>query len=428
MIFRLSYIVLITLLSPFFLFGLYKTKPGKPKIGSRWKEHWGFTPALSCTSEPIWIHAVSVGETIAAIPIIHKLKSQYPQIEILLTTTTTTGFEQAKKLGDLVTHRYMPLDFPFAIKRFLKVIKPSQLIIMETEIWPNTLYYSRLAGVPVSLINARLSDKSFQGYAKIKPLIRLVNDCVSQIICQYASDAKNFERLGISPHKLALSGSIKFDISISDEVNKKGRDLRLRLGSQRPVWIAASTHAGEDEIVLAAHQKVLDVYKDALLILVPRHPERFAQVKLLAQKSHTTVTRSSNKIPSDSTQVYLGDTMGEMLELLEASDVCFMGGSLLGDKVGGHNLLEPAALAKPTLIGPSYYNFQDITDSLIAQGACKVVMNENELAHNLLTLFKDHSLSTKRGRRSYDFVKGNTGAVDIIVHHIIHGQYGQSRG
>lgn len=419
MIFRLSYTLLITVLSPFFLFGLYKTKAGKPKIGSRWREHWGFTPALSYTSKPIWIHAVSVGETIAAIPIIHKLKAQSPQVEIVLTTTTTTGFEQAKKLGELVTHRYMPLDFPFAIKRFLKVIKPSQLVIMETELWPNTLHYSRLAGVPISLINARLSDKSYCGYAKLKPLIRLVNDCVNQIICQYANDARNFEKLGISPQKLALSGSIKFDITISNDVRKKGKELRIALGDDRPVWIAASTHAGEDEIVLAAHQKVLDVYKDALLILVPRHPERFTQVKMLAQKNHVTIAHSSNKILSGSTQVYLGDTMGEMLEFLEASDVCFMGGSLLGDKVGGHNLLEPAALAKPTLIGPSYFNFQDITDSLIAQDACKVVRNENDLAHCLLTLFNDHSLCSKRGARGHAFVKENTGAVDIIVRHII---------
>ena len=411
--------MLITILSPFFLFGLYKTRSGKPKIGSRWREHWGFTPALSYTSKPIWIHAVSVGETIAAVPIIHKLKAQYPQVEILLTTTTTTGFEQAKKLGDLVTHRYMPLDLPFAIKRFLKIIKPSQLVIMETELWPNTLHYSRLAGVPISLINARLSDKSYRGYAKLKPLIRLVNDCVNQIICQYANDAENFEKLGTPPHKLALSGSIKFDISISKEVHKKGKDLRLALGDNRPVWIAASTHAGEDEIVLAAHQKVLDVHNDALLILVPRHPERFTQVKVLAQKNHITVAHSSNKTLPGSTQVYLGDTMGEMLEFLEASDVCFMGGSLLGDKVGGHNLLEPAALAKPTLIGPSYFNFQDITDYLIAQDACKVVRNENELAHGVLTLFNDHSLRSKRGIRGQAFVKENTGAVDIIVRHII---------
>ncbi len=420
MIFRLSYTLLITILSPFFLFGLYKTRPGKPKIGARWREHWGFTPALSYTSKPIWIHAVSVGETIAAVPIIHKLKAQHPQVEILLTTTTTTGFEQAKKLGDLVTHRYMPLDFPFAIKRFLKVIKPRQLVIMETEIWPNTLHYTRLAEVPISLINARLSDKSYRGYTKLKPLIGLVNDCVGQIICQYANDAKNFEKLGISPQKLALSGSIKFDITISNDVRKKGKELRLALGDDRPVWIAASTHAGEDEIVLAAHQKVLDVYKDALLILVPRHPERFTQVRMLAQKNHVTVAHSSNKILSDSTQVYLGDTMGDMLEFLEASDVCFMGGSLLGDKVGGHNLLEPAALSKPTLIGPSYFNFQDITDSLIAQGACKIVMNENELAKSLLTLFDDHSLRAKCGKKGHAFVKENTGAVDIIVRHIIH--------
>ncbi len=415
MFFRLVYTVLLTLVSPLFICSLYKAKSGKPRVGSRWREHWGFPPALHYNERPIWVHAVSMGETIAATPLIYKLKEQYPDINIVLTTTTATGAEQAKKLGKLVTHRYMPFDFPFAIDRFLKVIRPCQLIVMETEIWPNTLHLSNLAGIPITIVNARLSDKSCNGYKKVPTLAKQLNRCITRIVCQYPNDANNFIKLGVNAEKLSVSGSIKFDIVVKQETKNKGQELRKTLGLSRPVWIAASTHEGEDEIVLSAHASLLKHKPDAILILVPRHPERFSKVKCLSEENFTTVSRSNEEKVTNSTQVYLADTMGEMFELIQASDICFMGGSLIGDKVGGHNLLEPAALAKATLTGPSFYNFQDITQALIAHNACSVIQSSEELFESLLSLFNNDTLRINKGQAALEFVQSNSGALETTI-------------
>ncbi|WP_322803475.1 lipid IV(A) 3-deoxy-D-manno-octulosonic acid transferase [Vibrio alfacsensis] len=366
MLIRIIYTLLLALASPILLFGLYKSKPNKPKFGKRWKEHFGFTPKLESTERPIWIHAVSVGESIAAIPLIKALKEKRPEQPILVTTTTSTGAEQIAKLGDLIEHRYMPIDFAFAVKGFLKASQPKQMLIIETELWPNTLNEVHKADIPISVVNARLSEKSCKNYAKVQPLFNLFIPCLDKVLCQTESDAERFERLGVSKEKLEVTGSIKFDIQISQDVREQGKALRTELGQDRPVWIAASTHKGEDEQVLEAHRQVLVSHPDALLVLVPRHPERFDNVFELCQKQgFNTVRRTSQTEVTESTQVYLGDTMGEMLTLIGATDVCFMGGSLAGDKIGGHNVLEPAALGVPVITGPSYYNFKEIVEQLM---------------------------------------------------------------
>jgi 3-deoxy-D-manno-octulosonic-acid transferase len=381
MLIRLIYTLLLAIASPILLFGFYKSKPNKPKFGSRWKEHFGITPKINTDQRPIWIHAVSVGESIAAAPLIKALKKQNPEQAILVTTTTSTGAEQIAKLGDLVEHRYMPIDFSFAIKGFLKATNPKQMLIIETELWPNTLHTVHKAGIPITIVNARLSEKSCRNYAKVQPLFNLLHPKLTQVLCQTESDAKRFSRLGVDSKKLSVTGSIKFDIQISDEVKAKGKELRSALGEHRPVWIAASTHKGEDEQILNAHKKVLESYPDALLILVPRHPERFDSVfELCQQHSFETIRRTSQSEVAESTQVYLGDTMGEMLILVGAADVCFMGGSLVGDKVGGHNVLEPAALGVPVITGPSYFNFTEIVGKFIALNGLLVVPEETELA------------------------------------------------
>jgi 3-deoxy-D-manno-octulosonic-acid transferase len=380
MLIRFIYTLVLTLAAPFLLFGLYKSKPNKPKFGDRWKEHFGITPKLDSSQRPIWIHAVSVGESIAAIPLIKELKKQDPEMPILVTTTTSTGAEQVAKLGDLVEHRYMPIDFSWAVKGFLSAIKPTQLLIIETELWPNTLHAVHNAGVPITVVNARLSEKSCNNYAKVQPLFNLLHPCLSKVLCQTESDAARFERLRVDKNKLTVTGSIKFDIQISEDTREKGKALRAELGTNRPVWIAASTHKGEDEQVLDAHKKVLESHPDALLIIVPRHPERFDSVFELCQQRGFNTTRRTDQpttmqpiqttqqqeqyTSSELSQVYLGDTMGEMLTLIGAADICFMGGSLIGDKVGGHNVLEPAALGVPVITGPSYYNFTDIVENL----------------------------------------------------------------
>lgn len=328
MLIRIIYTLLLALASPILLFGLYKSKPNKPKFGKRWKEHFGFTPKLKATERPIWIHAVSVGESIAAIPLIKALKEKRPEQPILVTTTTSTGAEQIAKLGDLVEHRYMPIDFAFAVKGFLKASQPKQMLIIETELWPNTLNEVHKADIPISVVNARLSEKSCKNYAKVQPLFNLLVPCLDKVLCQTESDAERFECLGVSKEKLEVTGSIKFDIQISQDVREQGKALRTELGHDRPVWIAASTHKGEDEQVLEAHRQVLESHPDALLVLVPRHPERFDNVFELCQKQgFNTVRRTSQTEVTESTQVYLGDTMGEMLTLIGAADVCFMGES-----------------------------------------------------------------------------------------------------
>ncbi|KGR34533.1 3-deoxy-D-manno-octulosonic-acid transferase [Vibrio campbellii] len=389
MLIRIFYTLLLALASPFLLFGLYKSKPNKPKFGQRWKEHFGITPKLETAERPIWIHAVSVGESIAAIPLIKELKKQNPTQPILVTTTTSTGAEQIAKLGGLVEHRYMPIDFGFAVKGFLKATRPKQMLIIETELWPNTLRAVHDSEIPITVVNARLSEKSCKNYAKVQPLFNLLTPCLDKVLCQTESDAERFERLGVDRHRLFVTGSIKFDIQISEEVKEKGKALRAELGIKRPIWIAASTHKGEDEQILEAHKKILESHPTALLILVPRHPERFDNVFELCQKlGFEAARRTSRTEVTESTQVYLGDTMGEMLVLMGAADICFMGGSLVGDKVGGHNVLEPIALGLPVINGPSYFNFKDIVEEFRSLNKIHVIENSSVLAEQVTDLLR----------------------------------------
>ncbi|ELX4206511.1 lipid IV(A) 3-deoxy-D-manno-octulosonic acid transferase [Vibrio vulnificus] len=419
MLVRWLYTLLLALAAPLLLFGLYRRKPNKPKFGKRWKEHFGITPTLDGQNQPLWIHAVSVGESLAAIPLIKAIKEKTPDQVIVVTTTTSTGAEQIAKLGNLVEHRYMPIDFAFAVRGFLKAINPAKMLIIETELWPNTLATVHKANIPIIVINARLSEKSQQNYAKVQPLFNLIHPCLGKVLCQSQADADRFAKLGIPTNKLSVTGSIKFDIHISDEIKHQGAELRTLLGEQRPVWIAASTHKGEDEQVLDAHRQVLETHPNALLILVPRHPERFDSVFELCQtQGFETVRRTQAHSIADSTQVYLGDTMGEMLVLLGAADVCFMGGSLVGDKVGGHNVLEPAALGVPVIIGPSYYNFKEITEELFAEN-CISVNTADTLPTSLGELFDDPDHREKLITNASKVVKRNQGSLQHTMNSVL---------
>ncbi|EPM6963337.1 lipid IV(A) 3-deoxy-D-manno-octulosonic acid transferase [Vibrio alginolyticus] len=416
MLVRIVYTLLLALASPLLLFGLYKSKPNKPQFGSRWKEHFGITPKLKCNDKPIWIHAVSVGESIAATPLIKALKEQNPEQSILVTTTTSTGAEQIAKLGDLIEHRYMPIDFGFAIKGFLKAVQPKQMLIIETELWPNTLHNVYKAGIPITVVNARLSEKSCQNYAKIQRLFNQLHPCLTQVLCQTDSDAERFERLGVEKKKLSVTGSIKFDIQISEQVKQQGQQLRAQLGNDRPIWIAASTHKGEDEQVLDAHRQVLKSHPNALLVLVPRHPERFDDVfTLCQQQGFNTVRRTSTHAVETNTQVYLGDTMGEMLTLMGAADICFMGGSLVGNKVGGHNVLEPAALGVPIINGPSFFNFQEIVDSFVKECGLIIVKDRSTLAKTIIQLIEIPEKRIAYHTAASKIVNMNQGAIKNTI-------------
>ncbi|ELG2044659.1 lipid IV(A) 3-deoxy-D-manno-octulosonic acid transferase [Vibrio fluvialis] len=420
---RLIYTLLLIVASPLLLYSLYKKKVGKPAFGTRWKEHWGMTPKVS-SQNPIWIHAVSVGESIAAIPVIKAMKQAQPDQAIVVTTTTSTGAEQIAKLGDLVEHRYMPLDFAWCVRRFLQAVKPSRLLIVETELWPNTVHTVHQHNIPITIINARLSERSCLRYQKFSALFNLIRPYVDRILCQYESDAQRFIRLGFQPEQVQVTGSIKFDIEITPTVLEQGRQLREELGLDRPVWIAASTHEGEDAIILDAHHALLKHFPNALLILVPRHPERFNTVfKLCIQQGFMTHRRTSSSTIAPESQIYLGDTMGELLTLISAADICFMGGSLIGEKVGGHNLLEPAALGKPLLNGLSYYNFNEIMHMLQDNGAVSICENASQITDNLQLLWATPKLMQQKGMNAQNVVQQNRGAISRTVANIAQHNY-----
>ena len=413
--YRLLYNLLIHLGLPLALLALYKPKKGKPGFGARWAEHLGRTPA-SGQEAPLWIHAVSVGETLAISPFIRALKAERPDLPILLTTTTRTGAEQAAKLGDLVVHRYAPLDYPWAVAAFLKCIKPRALWVMETELWPNWLAACEARHLPVTIINARLSERSCQRYARFQGAFDTLSRPLTHLLCQHQDDAERFARLGIGRERLAVTGSIKFDIQLGDEVQARGHALRQQLGQSRPVWIAASTHQGEDEQVLAAFDLVLQRHPQALLILVPRHPERFDRVAELCAP-YGCVRRTGGAPIRETDKVYLGDTMGELPLMLAAADVAFVGGSLV--KVGGHNLLEPAALGKPCLTGPAYFNFSDITRQLVAQGGAALVADAAALGEKVSELLADEGERSQMGEQARAVVLRNQGALARTLSHCL---------
>ncbi|MBP2699267.1 lipid IV(A) 3-deoxy-D-manno-octulosonic acid transferase [Photobacterium lucens] len=416
MLLRIVYTLLLAFVSPLLLFGLYKHKPGKPRFGERWKEHFGFTPAINGKS-PIWIHAASVGESIAITPLIKALKEQYPTQAIVVTTTTSTGAEQIAKLGDLVEHRYMPIDFAWCVQGFLNAVNPKLMLIVEKELWLNTLATVKKQHIPIVITNARLSERSAKRYQSAtfftKPLLKNVDS----ILCLHQDDAQRFIDIGATKEKVTVTGSIKYDLTIAPTVFEHATQLRSQLGQTRPVLIAASTHKGEDEQVFSAFKTILQHNENALLIIVPRHPERFNDVEIMAKEQfQLSVHRRTDKEPfSPQSQVYLADTMGEMLLLLASSDVTFMGGSLIGDKVGGHNLLEPAAVGKPAITGPSYYNFIDITEQLLQANAIELCQDSTELAKQVIALFNNPERQQVMGENGKKVVEQNQGAVQRTI-------------
>ncbi len=419
---RYLYSLVFIALLPFYIYGFIRGKTAKPSVGKRWIEHFGFAQSVHGRSQPLWIHAVSVGEVVAITPLIKRLHLQQPSINILLTTTTPTGAKQAELLADYVSHCYMPLDLSFAIKGFLKRVRPSKLVIVETELWPNVLHHVEKKGIPIIVVNARMSERSFSRYKKIPGLFQLIGPKLSEVLCHHSQDAQRFIKLGLSPHRVSVTGSIKYDLEIPSDAIEQGRQLREALFGVRPVWVLASSHRGEDEKILRAHEALLKRFPDLLLILVPRHPERFNEVFNLALKSgFNTVRRSSEAPVLPEISVYLADSMGEMLTILSMSDICFMGGSLLGKQVGGHNLLEPAALGIPTIIGPSFANFKEITQELIDAGATEIAESEEEIIAAVEALLGSEVLRDIRGTNAVRVVAQNRGAISKSIEKIIIG-------
>ncbi len=342
----------------------------------------GFPKIAGC----IWIHAVSVGEVQAALPLIKSLQARFPQRQILVTTVTPTGAARVRAVfGDAVHHSYIPFESPSAVNSFFNSVNPEAALIMETEIWPNLYRGCGVRKVPLILVSARISPRSIPGYRKLLPLIRETLSHGIIIAAQSPADAERFLSLGASPERTWVTGNIKFDIELAPGISQQGADFRKAVIGQRPVWIAASTHDGEETRVLAVHAVLRRQFPDLLLILVPRHPERFAEVRGLAEKAgFTVVSRTAGTACDASTSVFLGDTMGEVPLFYAASDVAFVGGSLV--PVGGHNLLEPASQGLPVVTGPHLFNSQEIADLFVALKACRMVNDEDELAAALADL------------------------------------------
>jgi len=411
---RFVYAILTYLITPLLLVHLYWRSLGNPGYRRRIPERFGhLNRRISRPS--IWVHAVSVGEVMAAAELVRALQARYPDRALVLTTMTPTGSERAQELfGDSVVHSYVPYDLAWAVRRFFDRLKPELVIIVETEIWPNLFRECGLRKIPLVIASARVSPRSVARYRRV---VSLFSETLSHgivIAAQSQTDAERFASLGANPTRIHVTGNIKFDFRVQPEVERQGVAFRAEQARVRPVWIAASTHSDEEQVVLAAHAEVLRALPDALLLLVPRHPERFQLVASLIDKSGLNhVSRSSGEISTTDTQVFLGDSMGELMMLYAASDVAFVGGSLV--PIGGHNLLEPAALGLPVLTGPNNYNAPDIAKLLIEDGSTQVIRDAGELATHVVALLRDRGDRERRGSAGRRVVENNRGTLERVL-------------
>ena len=380
----------------------------------RWNERFGYIKRVTETEASIWIHAVSVGEANAAIPLIKELIVRYPQYTIVVTTTTPTGSAQVvQHLKDEVTHVYAPYDVPWVVNRFLRRSRTKLCIIMETEIWPNILHCCRKNNIPIFLANARLSERSRLRYQLIATLTKAMLKSYSMVAAQGLLDGERLLSLGLDPKRLMISGNIKFDIKIPSQLVEEGSALRKEWNAQnRPIFIAASTHEGEEEIILDAFKRIREQLPETLLILVPRHPDRFMRVERLCKdRNFKLVLRSLNQLPDqDSDNILLGDTMGELLLLYAASDIAFVGGSLV--PIGGHNLIEPAAIGLPVLTGPHLHNFTEISRLLQNAGTAQIIQDAKSIASAVIALFSATELHNKMSTRAREVISANSGALE----------------
>lgn len=411
---RTLYTFLLYLLSPLLLLRLYWRSLKAPPYRRRVGERFGLLPPMN-RSSGLWVHAVSVGEVQASAPLIQRLLNAHPQLPVLVTTTTPTGSARLRELlGDHVQHVYAPYDVPMVVQRFLDVTQPRLALFMETEVWPNILMQCRRRGIPTVLANARMSQRSASGYARLGGLSRETFANLDLVAAQAQADAERFIALGVSENQVVVTGSIKFDARLPPSLEEQAAVLKRDWGADRPVWIAASTHEGEEEQILAAQERILTQVPEALLVLVPRHPERFARVEALVHRHNLNLIKRSENLPCNSTtRVFLGDSMGELPMFFAAADVAFVGGSLVPH--GGHNLLEPAACGVPVITGPHVFNFTRIADMLLEQEAAVQVNDTDELIDKVADWLSDASRRTRIGENGRRVVEQNRGALERLV-------------
>jgi 3-deoxy-D-manno-octulosonic-acid transferase len=411
---RLLYSLLLTLLVPVYLLRLYWRGFKSPAYRERWVERFGLFDAPS-RRDGIWVHAVSVGEVLAIAQLVRQLLERYPDLPILITTATATGAERVKALfDDEVEHRYAPIDLPWVVRRFLQAYRPRLLILVETEIWPNLIHHAKQAGVPSLLANARLSPRSARRYHRVAALTREALRNITVIAPHGEADGERFLTLGARPGQVEVTGSIKFDVHLPGSLRERADVMRRDWGGQRPVWLAASTHEGEDELILQAHAEIRRQVEDALLVLVPRHPERFERVAQLVEAAGFSLVRRSDQQPCEvDTAVFLGDSMGELTLFMGASDLAFIGGSLVPH--GGHNILEAAAQGVAVVFGPHMFNFSEISELFLQQAAAVQVDSVEALAAQVSRWLSDASLRSRVGEAGRELVDKNRGALERLM-------------
>lgn len=387
-----------------------------PAYRDRLSERWGFTQARLPASGvgPLWIHAVSVGEVQAAAPLIRTLLKKFPQHSLLITTATPTGAQRVQALfGDSVRHAYLPYDLPGAVRRFLNRVRPMLAIVMEREIWPNLFGECERRRIPIVLASARISERSAVRHRRFASLFRDALSGNVTVAAQTAQDAERYRSIGAQ--RVLVTGNVKFDIEVPQAAREAGEALRATQLASRPVWVAGSTHDGEEQQVLAAHRAVIAQRSDALLVLVPRHPNRFDAVRAwLKSEQIEFASRSRNESVTSATSVLLVDTLGELMTFYAAADIAFVGGSLIAT-VGGHNLLEPAVLERPILVGPHNFNAPDIAQSMIESGAAREVHSAEQLAAAILDLYANPKARAEMGAKANAIVAANRGALSRVM-------------
>lgn len=411
---RFFYSALLYLVAPLFFLRLAYRGLRAPQYWQRWPQRLGFFPARF-TRPTLWVHTVSVGEFQGALPLIRVLQQRHPELQLVVTTTTPTGLARAEAaLGAQARTGHLPYDLPDAVARFLSRIRPAVAVIVETELWPNLFHACQRRGIPLLVVNARLSQRSLLRYRRILPLAQQTVRSATLIAARGEEDARRFAALGAAPHQLRVTGNIKYDATVPANAREQGARLRAQWGAERPVWIAASTHEGEEAIVLQAHALLRQRFPDGVLAVVPRHPERFDKVaQLIAAQGWNWTRRSLAEHIDPAIDVYLADTMGELYLLYAASDVAFVGGSLV--PIGGHNMLEPAALGVPALSGPHVFNFAEVQQLMEHAGALAPVSDAQSLAEAVARWFASPAARRAAGEAGLRCVAQNRGAVECVA-------------
>ena len=403
--------IAVYFLLPFVIFNLLWRGIRYPAYWFRWPERFGYLESMQ-GQRVIWVHAVSVGEVRSAAELVNELADRFPRHRVLVTTMTPTGSQQVHELfGDRVVHAYVPYDFPGSVRRFMTRVNPEFAVVAETELWPNLFKACQDRDVPLFLVNVRLSQASLRGYLRIPRTARAMLERATLICAQTNSDAQRLKNLGVARPRIEVTGNLKFDAPLPSSLLAEAETLRRQWGAGRPVIIAASTHAGEEKKILTAYQVLRQLYPDLLLVLVPRHPERFKTVERLCRRNGARVAlRSRHRgVLSGDIDILVGDTMGELQRLYAAADIAFVGGSLV--RTGGHNLLEPCAVGVPVIFGPHMFHFEEISTMVLERGAGSQVNDEGGLADSVAIYLEQPVLREAAGEVARLLVAENRGAV-----------------